>query len=73
MLYLGEVAFVAGGFLPGNIFIDPVEIFSPNGKCNYMLAPLPKKGFGHAIFLYNGSITVCDGYLNQVVNFISPI
>ena len=31
-----------------------------------MLAPLPKLGNGHAMFLHNGSITVCDGCGNQV-------
>ena len=66
---LGEVAVVVGGFFTSTTFSGPVEVFSPNGHCNYQLASLPKAVFGNAIFLYNGSIAVCGGYGNQVLNF----
>jgi len=33
------VAIIAGGYNGGSL--ANVELFSPNGKCNYPLAPLP--------------------------------
>ena len=70
-MFLGEVILVAGGYLnaAGGPFTDSVELFSPDGKCNYFLAGLPKMIMGSAIVLYNGRITVCGGGSNQVPSF----
>ena len=59
---------MVGGYLNGadGPGTDKVEIFSPDGKCNYFLAPTPKTIVGAVLQLYNGRITVCDGSGNQV-------
>jgi hypothetical protein len=38
----GEVAFIAGGYVPGVGSSPYVELYSPNGGCSYQLASMPK-------------------------------
>ena len=60
-MFSGEVILVVGGYLngangPGS---DKVEIFSPDGKCNYFLASTPKTIVGAVLRLYiAGSLSV---------------
>ncbi len=44
-----------------------VEVYSPNGKCNYALAPLPTAGtnFGLILSYINQVIFACGGPLNK--------
>ena len=55
-----------GGYGPRT---DSVEVFSPDGKCNFILSAIPKVTMGVVLALFNGRITVCGGLYNQVYNF----
>ena len=61
--FIGEVVLVAGGYQlrDHGPTTNTVEIFSPNGKCNFFLTPLPKSVVGAFLVLYDGRITVCGG------------
>ena len=68
-LTTGEVILVVGGTLgaSGGSNTNSVEVFSPNGKCNFFLTGIPKFLMGAALFLFDGRITVCGGSnVNQV-------
>ena len=70
-LISGEVILVVGGYSVGvgGPRSNTVEIFSPDGKCNFFLAATPKLAMGAVIQLYNGRITVCGGdlVLNNII------
>ena len=62
---------VVGGYMDGGYGprTDSVEVFSPDGKCNFILSAIPKVTMGVVLALFNGRITVCGGLYNQVHNF----
>ena len=60
---------MVGGYLkPGGPLTDSFEVFSPDGKCNYILSAIPKAIYGVVLALFNGRITACGGSINQVQN-----
>ena len=65
---------VAAGYFQANnpTKTDKVEVYSPDGKCNFNLAPLPKAVAGNLMLLYKGKITACGGLNNQVNSKVAP-
>jgi hypothetical protein len=57
-----QVALIVGGNGPST-----VELYSPTGNCNYLLAPLPTTGTNFEIILayLNQVIFVCGGPNNR--------
>ncbi len=66
-LFLGQVVFAAGGFVAPGILVKQVELYSPNGKCQHVLASLPVPVNGLFLVLFNASIVACSGYQNKVI------
>lgn len=63
-IVLGQVAMIAGGTNGGSV--NTVELYSPNGGCNFQLAPLPVQLYAN-FFLgrYKTLIIACMGYSDQ--------
>ena len=61
MLDAGQVAVIAGGDLAGTS-LSTVEVFSPDGGCQYSLAALPQPLTGLSLTLSWNFITACSGY-----------
>ncbi len=57
----GQVALIVGGELSGNS-ISSVEIFSPEGGCQYSLTALPLPLTGLTLGLRNTDVFACSGY-----------
>ena len=57
----GYVAFVAGGD------VDKVELYSPNGKCQYNLAPMPVIVYDPVLYLIGTQVKYIDGSLSLPV------
>ena len=56
--FLGQVAFIGGGW-PAR---RSVEVYSPNGDCQHLLAPLPMQMESLIMFRYSDSVIACAGY-----------
>jgi len=57
-------------------WVSQAEIYSPDGKCQHVLASLPTPVTGLFLVLFNGSAVACSGYSNKVtilVNFINVL
>jgi len=55
---------VAGG--TNGASVNYVELYSPNGGCNFPLAPLPKQLFANPLVgRYKDKVLVCLGYSDQ--------
>ena len=55
-----EVLLVAGGF-DGDKILDKVELYSPDGSCNFLINPLPQYLYGLFCFTFNDEIYCCGG------------
>ena len=63
-MFPGQVAFIAGGYNGGST--GNVEIYSPNGGCNYQLAPLPIQLVANQLVgRYKDRVIVGMGYSDQ--------
>ena len=62
-----EVLVIAGGY-DGREILSNVEVYSPDGKCNFELPPLPKPNYGGNIFMLNEKLYVCGGNLGNSQN-----
>jgi len=51
---------LTGGYNGGAV--PYVELFSPNGMCNYALANLPTPLYGHTLSTYKNKVFSCMGY-----------
>ena len=51
---------VAGGF-DGDKILDSVEIYSPDGTCNFEIGHLPQYLYGLFCFTFNEEIYCCGG------------
>ena len=71
LTYVGQVAVVAGGDL-GGASLNTVEVFSPDGGCQYSLAALPKPLAGLSLTVSSSYITACSGYTSttKLVNLL---
>ena len=58
--------FAAGGWYAQAVSLNHVEIYSPNGKCQKVLAPLPVTVEGLYLVFFEGSVVACAGNLNKV-------
>ena len=45
--------------------VSEAEIYSPDGKCQHVLAPLPIAVQGLFLVLFNGSAVACSGDSNK--------
>ena len=45
--------------------VSQAEIYSPDGKCQHVLASLPVAVQGLFLVLFNGSAVACSGNLNK--------
>jgi hypothetical protein len=70
-LVLGQVALVVGGDISGSS-ITSVEVYSPEGRCQYNLPVLPLPLSGLTLGLSNNYVLACSGYniATKVVNTI---
>ena len=64
---LGHVALIAGGELSGSS-LSTVELYSPEGGCQYNLAALPKALHGLSMTISSTYITACSG-TNPIKHF----
>ena len=55
-----EVILLAGGF-DGDSILDNVELYSPQGTCNFEIAPLPIRTYGLFCFVHDNDIFCCGG------------
>ena len=55
---------MAGGF-NGESLLSSVELYSPDGTCNFELAPLPSSRYGLNLYTYNQQIFACGGQENK--------
>ena len=55
-----EVLVIAGGF-DGAHILNSVEVYSPDGSCNFLLPELPVNAYGNALFFMNGLLYACGG------------
>jgi hypothetical protein len=62
--FVGEVVFSAGGWWDQGQKTQ-TEIYSPDGKCQKVMAPLPEPSRGLFLVFFTGSIVACS-ILNQV-------
>ncbi len=65
IFFLGQVVIAAGGFLDTGTVISQVELYSPDGKCQHVLTPLPAPVYGAFLVLFNASIVACSGSQNK--------
>jgi hypothetical protein len=56
-MFSGQVAFISGGW--SNLV--SVEMYSPLGDCQHVLAPLPIDILRHFSFLFEDTILACEG------------
>jgi hypothetical protein len=54
------VLVIVGGFDGENI-LDSVEVYSPNGRCNFHLAPLPQPVYELFAIFFRGNLFACGG------------
>lgn len=66
LMHAGQVVVIAGGDLAG-VSLSTVEVFSPDGGCQYSLAALPQPLSGLSLTVSSSFITACSGY-NSVNN-----
>jgi len=64
--FKGQVVFAAGGFTKDGSLVSQAEIYSPDGKCQHVLSPLPIAVQGLFLVLFNGSAVACSGDANKV-------
>ena len=55
-----EVLLMAGGF-DGDSVLDQVELYSPEGTCNFEITPLPQRLYGLFCFVFKDEIFCCGG------------
>ena len=60
LFFKGWVVMLTGGIYGSST--PYVELYSPNGMCNYALANLPTDLYAHTLGVYNGKVLVCVGY-----------
>ncbi len=41
--------------------LNSVEVYSPNGGCNFEVAPLPVEVYEHFLIFYRGNLYACGG------------
>ncbi|XP_059091262.1 peroxidase-like isoform X2 [Tigriopus californicus] len=56
----GEVIILVGGYNGWQI-LDSVELYSPNGTCQHLIAPLPQPTYGAQVLYVDGTLLVCGG------------
>ena len=64
--FLGQVAFIGGGW-PSR---RSVEVYSPNGDCQHLLAPLPIQMESYIMRRYSDSVIACAGNLFNICIFL---
>jgi hypothetical protein len=60
-ILLGQVAFIAGGWNS----LSAVELYSPNGDCQHLLAPLPIPLMQYILVRFKDSILACAGIFHS--------
>ena len=53
---------MAGGF-DGDSVLNNVELYSPEGTCNFEITPLPKRLYGLFCFVFKDEIFCCGGHV----------
>ena len=56
-----EVIVLAGGFDGGRI-LSSVEVYSPEGRCNFEIDPLPEPRYGLTVQYMNDDLFACGGH-----------
>ncbi len=52
---------MAGGF-DGTSLLTSVEVYSPEGTCNFVLEPLPEATYGLSLHFMSGNLYACGGH-----------
>ena len=68
LLFQGQVAFVVGGYGDDPPPHNHVEVFSPDGGCQHIVAPLPiQQLINPVLVLLDGHIVACGEYYDTQV------